>query len=275
MKFKTINKQIVKPMQTPDDLDKRPPRGQEMISAAYANIYACAKKKTGKTSVVAKMAMDFVGPETKVHVFCSTVFIDPTYIALGKWFDKHNIDYFPSVSIKDDDGHDLLNDIMAEDADFINPQEDEVDEPKTTIRLLDLGEPVEKKKRKKKSKYKDIRRLFIFDDLSNEIQRSASLKKLLKTNRHMQCKVIIASQWINDLAPQCINQLDYVFLFKHHNDEKLTEMHQKLDLSVELPVFLDMYRQCTEDKKKFHFLYIDRFEQYRRSFNKAIIFEEQ
>ncbi len=86
--LKTINKVLVKPMKTPDDLDTRPPRGQNMISAPYANIYACAKKKTGKTSVVAKMAMEFAGPKTKVHVFCSTVFIDPTYIALGHYFDK-------------------------------------------------------------------------------------------------------------------------------------------------------------------------------------------
>ena len=49
--------------QTPDDLDKRPPRGQEMISVAYANIYACAKKKTGKTekfSILALVLTDFV-----------------------------------------------------------------------------------------------------------------------------------------------------------------------------------------------------------------------
>ena len=40
IKLKKINNEIVTPMKTPNDLDKRPPRGKDLISAPYANIYA-------------------------------------------------------------------------------------------------------------------------------------------------------------------------------------------------------------------------------------------
>ena len=137
IRVKTINNEVVKPMQTPDDLDKRKPRGDNLIPAPYANIYLCAKKRTGKSSVVAKMVMAFAGPETAVHIFCSTVFIDPTYIALEKWLDSKNIPYYPSTSIKDEDGHDLINDILKTDEDFVDESN-----PDAPSGLLDLSETI-------------------------------------------------------------------------------------------------------------------------------------
>ena len=272
MKLKKINNEIVKPMKTPDDLDKRPPRGKDLISAPYANIYACAKKKTGKSSVVAKMALKFAGPETKVHIFCSTVFIDPTYIALVNELEDKGIACYPSTSIKDEDGFDLVQDILKEDENF-GEDNDSDDETKQDNGLLNLDEEKPKKKRKKKSKFKELRRLIIFDDLANEIRGSTSLKTLLKKNRHILCKTIIASQHINDLDPQSINQLDYVLLFKSHNDAKLLELHMKLDLSITPEQFVRMYKMVTHDKTKFDFLYITRFEEYRKNFNNEIILD--
>ena len=272
IKLKTINNEVVLPMQTPDDEDKRAPRGVEMVSAPYANIYVCAKKQTGKTNIVAKCAMKFVGPETSVHIFCSTVYTDPKYIELGKYFDKHDIAYYPSTSIYDDDGNDLLADILKIDEDFLDNGKAEDDDPKPKIHLLDL-DPKPKERKKKKSKFKELRRLFIFDDLSNEIRRSKSLIKLLKINRHLKCKCIVASQWLKDLDPQCINQLDYVFLLKFHNEEKLEDLREKLDLSIPLDLFLFMYKYVTRNKNEFNFLYITRFESYRMNFNKQIIID--
>ena len=233
IKLKKINNEIVTPMKTPNDLDKRPPRGIDLISAPYANIYACAKKQTGKSSVVAKMVLKFAGPETQVHIFCSTVFIDPTYIALVNELEDKGIACYPTTSIKDEDGFDLVEDILKEDEILEgNNESDESSEVTNNNGLLNLDEEKSKKKHKKKSKYKELRRIFIFDDLANEIRGSKSLKTLLKKNRHILCKTIIASQHINDLDPQSINQLDCVLLFKCHNDAKLIELHMKLDLSL-------------------------------------------
>ncbi len=184
---------------------------------------------------------------------------------------KKGIAYYPSTSIKDDDGYDIINDIIK--ADKGTDEEEEEKKPKQPS-LLDL-DPKPKEKRKKRSKFKEISRLFIFDDLSSEVRSSSSLKRLLKLNRHLLCKTIISSQWVNDLDPQSINQLDYTFLFKAHNDEKLAEIHRKLDLSIDLETFKDIYKMVTGDKTKFNFLYIDRFEEYRQNFNKLIMLEEQ
>lgn len=150
IKFKTINNEIVRPMKTPDDLDTRPPRGQSLIHAAYANTYLCSKKRSGKSSVIAKMAMRFAGPKTSVHVFCSTVFIDPTYIALEKYFVEKGIAFYPSTSIKED-GHDLLDDLIEEDKEFVNDEDEEEEEEdnNASVRLLDL-EPRKRKKKKKR-----------------------------------------------------------------------------------------------------------------------------
>ena len=276
IKLKKINNEIVTPMKTPNDLDKRPPRGKELISAPYANIYACAKKQTGKSSVVAKMALKFAGPETQVHIFCSTVFIDPTYIALVNELEDKGIACYPSTSIKDDDGFDLVQDILKEDENFgedIESDDRSDESAKINNGLLNLDEEKSKKKRKKKSKFKELRRLIIFDDLANEIRGSNSLKTLLKKNRHILCKTIIASQHINDLDPQSVNQLDYVLLFKSHNDAKLIELHMKLDLSITPEQFVQMYKMVTHDKTKFDFLYITRCEEYRKNFNNEIIMD--
>lgn len=266
IKFVKINDVVVKPMKTPDDLDKRPPRGQKMFDIAYSNIYACSKKKTGKSSVVAEIVSKCAGPTTQVHIFCSTVHIDPTYRALVEYLEDKGIACYESTSIKDDEGFDLVDDILKEDEAFMDP---ETKEAKPETNILNLDE--KPKKKKKKSKFKELRRIFVFDDLANEIRDSKSLKKLLKTNRHYFYKTIIASQYVNDLPPQSINQLDYVLLFKCHNDDKLTEIHKKLDLSIPLPTFLHIYKMCTHDKTKFNFLWMDRFDNFRKDFNQKIV----
>ncbi|MDR3665495.1 MAG: hypothetical protein P4L35_01510 [Ignavibacteriaceae bacterium] len=113
------------------------------------------------------------------------MYTDPKYIQIGKWFDKHHIEFYPSTSIYDDDGHDLLADILKEDEDFydLKDAEDSEQEEKPVITLLDLN-PKPKEKKEKRSKYKELRRLFIFDDLTGEIRWSKSLTQLLKKNRH-------------------------------------------------------------------------------------------
>lgn len=285
IKIRKINNEIVKPIKTPDDDDKRPPRGKSLIEIPYSNIYCCSKKRTGKTSVIDKMVRTFCGPKTKLHVFCSTVFIDPTYIELGKWADKKKIDFYPSTSIKE--GHaDLLDDILISDENFIfdedGKEHDEGENDKNhkkvddTKRILNLSNTHTGKPRKPKpSKYKELRRIFVFDDLSNEIRYSKSLIQLLKKNRHGRYKVIISSQWLADLQPQSINQLDYVFLFKAHNQDRLLDIHNKLDLDLDFETFLKLYKYCTDDKTKFDFLYISRFEEYRKSFSELFIITEK
>ena len=273
IKFRKLNNIKVKPIRTPDDENTRPPRGEKLISTAYANIGLIGKKKTGKSSCIATMLKAFCGPKTKVHIFCSTVLIDPTYIALGEWMDSKGIEYYPSTSLKSDDGFDLIEDILKIDEDMFKEDEGTDEKGEVQLKLLDL-DPKPKERKPRKSKYKEINRLFVFDDISNELN-STSLRRLMKMHRHIRSKILLSTQWLNDIPPQSISQLDYTFLFKNIIPDKLTEAHKKLDLSLDLNVFINMYEDITKDKKLFNFLYITRFEEYRKNFNELIIIEGQ
>ena len=271
MKIKKINNVKVKAMKTSNDEDTRPTRGMDMIAVDFANIFCCAKKKTGKSTVVSQMVKKFAGPQTSVHIFCGTVFIDDTYIALTEYLEDKGIPVFASTSIKDDDGFDLIEDILKIDEMWKKAKDNHEDVKDPT--LLDLDEKP-KGKKPRKSKYKELRRIFILDDLSHEIRTSKSLIQLLKANRHYHYKTLLSSQYPNDLQPQAINNLDYVILFKDHNDEKLTEIHKKIDSSVPLDKFIRIYRMITRDKRKFDFMYISRFDEVRRNFNELILWDE-
>lgn len=107
--------------------------------------------------------------------------------------------------------------------------------------------------------------VFVFDDLG-KLLRHPSIAQLLKTNRHEHAKVIISSQYITDLTPESIKQLDYVGLFKAFGDAKLDAIYELLDLAVPLDVFKDLYNYATA--APFSFLYIDvRAELYRKNFS--------
>ena len=126
----------------------------------------------------------------------------------------------------------------------------------------------EKKPRKYTPEY-----FIIMDDLSNEI-RHPSVGHLLKRNRHFRSKVIISSQYLHDLPPGSIQQLDYILLWPgipHKTtgpENKLKKIHNSLDLSISYPLFEKLYDNATEEK--YNFLYVDiRNEKYRHNFNKA------
>ena len=270
IKFKKINNKTVKPVQTTNDLDKRPHRGKELMKEPYPNIFLVAKKKSGKSSVVNMLVKERACKDTKVHIFCSTVFIDDTYIELMKWLDKKGIEYYPATSIKDVDGFDQVNDILEEDKDFIKPPTDDNEE--RNPELLDLNEKPKKERKKKPSKYKELRRIIIFDDFGKAM-RVPSVELLFKKNRHIRSMVLASSQSITDLNPDTIGQVDYTFAFKNHNDDKVLELYEKLNLGLDFNKFIRLYKTVTGDLGKFDFLYISRFEEYRKNFNNEIIMD--
>lgn len=271
IKFKKINNKKVKPIKTSNDLDKRPHRGKELMNEPYPNIFLVAKKKSGKSNVVNMLVKERACKNTKVHIFCSTAFIDDTYIDLMEWLDKKGIEYYPTTSIKDADGFDQVNDILEEDEHWINPPKE--DGKEKNPELLDLDEKPEKS-RKKPSKYKELRRIIIFDDLGKAM-RKPSVEILFKKNRHIRSMVLASSQSITDLHPDAIGQVDYTFAFKNHNDEKLLELYEKLNLGLDFKDFLRLYKTVTGDLNRFDFLYISRFEEFRKNFDEAIILNDR
>jgi hypothetical protein len=71
------------------------------------------------------------------------------------------------------------------------------------------------------------------------------------------------------MLPDARKQLDFVFLFHSLNLEKLKEVHQDLDLSIEFEDFNTLYNYAT--KEPFNFLYIDvKNCMFRKGFNLSI-----
>ena len=101
--------------------------------------------------------------------------------------------------------------------------------------------------------------------------RHASIGNLLKTNRHYHAKVFISTQYITDLQPAALKQLDYFLCFRSFSEDKLEDIHRHLDLSIEFPEFLKIYKYATEEP--YSFLYVDvRNDKFRKNFNEEIFF---
>lgn len=108
--------------------------------------------------------------------------------------------------------------------------------------------------------------IIIFDDISHEL-KSPSLISLLKMNRHFRCKIIISTQYVHDLKPEQLKQMDYLLLFKGLDPEKLEKIRRDADLSLNFGVLDKIYHNATE--QPYSFLYVDRLtESYRKCFDK-------
>ncbi len=275
-------------------------KGAEFIPSLYANIFICAKKKSGKTNVIHTLLKNLVTIESEVFIISSTIYKDKTWTAIRKMLKKEDVDYRNFTSfIEPKSGVSILPDLIAgkpvsddegEEAPMSKKQKKlAFADPRVTLlredaktHMWDIGlargnayeqpftfmQHPRAPKERKKPKLKAAEKIFVFDDLGQEL-RHDSISQLMKTNRHQHAKVILSSQWITDLHPQAIKQLDYCLLFKSFNKEKLERIHSLLDLGILYDEFEALYKYATSTP--FSFLYIDvRNEQYRKNFNESL-----
>ena len=94
--------------------DTRPVRGFKLFPEMNANIFLCAKKKSGKTSTIYKILQKCCGKDTKIIAFCATLHKDQSWIAIKEWADDHGISFTGYTSLKDDDGVDQLLALVKE-----------------------------------------------------------------------------------------------------------------------------------------------------------------
>ena len=282
--LRQINKQIVKAIQLPFD-DIRPIKGYDMVPELYSNIFLCAKKKSGKTSACFKIMKGCTDKNTIIYVFCSTIYKDKNWIEIRKHFKSKGIEMNCFTSIYED-GEDqlqkLIDQLSAEAKEQEEDQEESEDEEVDTfkhgggfIRFNDDDEDDKntdndkKKKKARKSKFQVCDYMIIFDDLSGEL-KSKSIVELLKKNRHYRTKIILSSQYMNDLKPECRKQIDLFLIFKGFNSKKLEEIHRDCDSNVPLETFIEVYKQATE--KLYSFLFIDtREDKLRMNFDREFI----
>ena len=105
--------------------------------------------------------------------------------------------------------------------------------------------------------------------MSGEL-KTPSFTELLKEHRHYLCKVIISSQYWNDIAVEARKQIDYVLLFKGlgQSISKLKEIYDNCDPPISFETFLDIYRFCTAEQ--FNFMYMTRLGDFRKNFTYRI-----
>jgi hypothetical protein len=263
IKIKTINHELVKPIKLPK-IEEKNIKGYDLFPELYANIFILGKKKSGKTSVIFKILKSCCNKKTIVVIFCSTVHKDSNYIEIVKYLEKNDIQVKTYTSLFEDGINqlELLTSVLQEPE-----QKPEKKTEKTQYLLFNddsSDEEYEYKPKKIAPEY-----IFILDDLSTELHDKA-VSALLKKNRHFKTKIIISSQYYNDLAKDCRQQIDYMLMFPNIPNDKVESVYKELDLATEYDIFQQLYSISTKDK--YNFLYIDvRNDSFRKNFNQKFI----
>jgi hypothetical protein len=262
-------------------------KGSDWLPTKYPNCYACSLKGSGKTTVLTNLMWHMIGSDTKIIIISPTIQMDKTWIATVKKLEKkgYNVETFSSINeIDDGQRFNVIADFMEENKEVDSDSDDEYNsannhripqQPQRGLLLDPFKKPPPitpqglaslKKSQKKKVKKITPKYIIIIDDCGNEC-RDKNLEQLMKTNRHWKSMVLISSQSLNDLTPNQIRQLQYVFLFARFSYDKLESLYKSLDLSIDLDKFLELYHDAT--KEKYGFLYIGREasgDKYRKGF---------
>jgi len=285
--LRQINNQQVRAIPLPFEA-RKPVRGSDVCSEAYANIFCVAKKKSGKSSAVFHLLKECTSKKTTIIVFCSTLYKDKNWIAIRKWIEKRGNphEFFTSIYQDGEDQIKKLVDELSEEARMREEEQNKVDEePQCNANSvleayfkhygLTPKQPTESEKcdkKERKDKYLTPEYFIVFDDIGDQL-KSPSLLSLLRQNRHYQAKVVISSQYLNHLLPESRKQLDLFIIFKGQPTKKLEEIYRDSDLSIPFEQFAEMYKLATEVKpfSQYPFFYVDtRAEEFRRNFNTRI-----
>src|SRR6185312_2225399 len=188
------------------------------------------------------------------------------------WCDDKEIPFVGYTSLVED-GEDQLAELIK---DLQNPEskkEDEkLQEPSAKVVFDEIKEQKPKVPKKKKSKYVPLDWIIILDDLSTEL-KSKSIVSLLKKNRHFRCKILVSTQYLNDLAPESRKQIDYWLIFKAQPREKLEVIYKDADLAVPFETFVKLYEAATAEP--FQFLYVDANQgTFRKGFSQEVDLEK-
>lgn len=248
-------------------------KGSKLFPNPYFNLFICAKKQSGKTNLLFNILKETSDKNTHLIIFSSTVHKDPLWHEIVKYFENKGQPIVTHTTIKDgafEEVMDILNtpveDSDDEDTGTGTGPEDEEEPPK---KLIILNETDKKPKRKSKKKKPIPNYTIVMDDLSAET-RDKRIPVLLKKNRHYKCRICILSQYIQDLDPQSLKQLDYWILLPGHSEDKMRLVYKHADISnPQFEEFYDIYKEVTAEP--YNFLYISSSnDELRHNFNKKI-----
>lgn len=259
------------------------------VIGLYANIYLCARKRSGKTTTLANILVNCARKSTKVIIFCSTFHKDNTWIEIAKNLDLIGIKYAAYNSLTDrKSGVNRLSAMLqyleeVAEMESKKPKHENQTYENTSApclmqfddcKVLMNGEVVYKVQAPLQGTDGDEiapEYVFVFDDLSNELNDPA-VGYLMKRNRHFKSKVIVSSQYIHDLAPDARQQIDYCLLFGGIPEDKLKIIYKNLDVNIEYPIFKVFYEDAT--KVPYNFFKISvRTDEYSENFENAYVIE--
>jgi len=263
----------IKPLVTGLGNDSSKVKFGNVLANPYNTTFLCAKRKSGKTSVLAEILDKTSNKNTIFWVFCPTTNIDESWkTIITKLQDKGClVNIFDSIM---EGKKNQLNEIV----DALSKGCDNESEPETKpIKKLICDTVQEEQKEKKERKPKKIspEHIFCFDDISSELKNPA-VNKLLKMSRHLKASVYLSFQYAMDIRPEAWVQAQYCILFKSFSEEKLQHVYKYLDLSLDFEKFKELYQYVMKDNRgvNYNFLFIDVKEQlYRKNFNKELSLE--
>jgi hypothetical protein len=204
--------------------------------------------------------------DTMFYIFCSTHNKDANWKEIKKWIQENDINAHFFTSIEEDKINVLellITDMQKEESE--EEKEPEKEEEDQICKFTEDEDHITVVIKKRKPKKIAPKIMFIFDDFSSEL-KDGNITKLLKEHRHFKSKVIISSQYPNDLAPAGRSQIDYWLLYQGHSEAKLEEIFGFLNLDIPFEKFKELYHNAT--KEKYNFLYIDRNDEtFRKNFD--------
>lgn len=289
LQLKRINNYEVEgpPMPRLPDL---PAKGSHLCLTCYANIYLCAKRKSGKTWALYNLIKECIGKDTKVIIFCSTIYKDPVWLGIRNWLEEHEIDVTIYTSLYPD-GKDVLAELVAdlnEEAEEREKEQKELkesgnkkpeDKPDDIETIMEkirtygmdgyLEMSLQEKKKPKKKKFLEPEYCIVLDDIGNQL-KTPSLLALLTWNRHYRSKVIVSSQYLCHLLPESRKMIDVFMIFKGHPEAKLKAIYEDADVNIPFEDFERLYKKSTKHQHSFLYMDTERGE-YRKNFDHAIV----
>ena len=292
MDLKRINDFVVKPLAHTSNRKKF--KGSKLFNMWCPNIFALAKKNSGKTTTIINILKKMSGDLTKFIFIVSTIDKDQSYRDLLDEIGDRS-ETFKSIVEEDEDGiktnviKDFLKSMRHDDDDDILENENERGQIGGTQAPLNNFKKYQKmvggearvseseKKLEQNTRWNKPypEYIIVMDDLGSEM-RDPAVTQLLKTNRHYNTMVIMSSQALTDLNKPARSQLDYMLIFPKIPTDKLKDIKEDLNLSIDLDKFIDIYNIATSEK--YNFLYIGRTgpeEEYRKNFNEKFILKDE
>jgi predicted transcriptional regulator len=226
--------------------------GGKMFIDPFSNTLICSKKKSGKTTLLYHILKKITRGgyfKTNVVIFCSTYHKDQTYKKIIDMLESKGCNVIKYTHFKDGKENiveNLLNE-LKEHSDDEDDQETTDEESSDDIEVCKFENNQNDIRAKKPRKPKKISAewVLVFDDMGSEM-RNKAINQLSKVLRHYKARTFFLQQYLFDLDAQARKQLDYVILFKSFNEEKLKNIYESLDLSVDFQTFIDLYHFATD-----------------------------